>query len=210
MKRFLALLLLSGCPYDAEAAGLTAVDGGYVYGEGDASIFIPAVDAEVPERLPNAPTMNQLCTLYVGDALDQTDYPRRVGLWIEDVRRIFGEPPRNGIVLGKNEAKLSYLWSGGTDASGDVLEPSGMTLSFEYLPLNNLLLDDDGEFEGFGTQVLSNSYFLNGIQMRDGVYHDCWRWELREPGLQPCTQCQLDRKKWGNCTLGAGNPTECF
>lgn len=199
---FMLAAVLTGCPYDPEAAGLIAVDGGYVYGEGDAQVFIPGeVDGGFygPDLLPEAPSIELLCSLYVGDVREMTDYPTRFGTWINDVQRFYGHPPRNGVVLGKDDAKVSYMWRGEND------EPAGLTLSFEYIPLN-LVASSGG---GWSNRHLNDSYWLNGIQMRDGRYLDCWRWELKEPGYQGCPGC-IDHKDLLYCTKDNPKPTDCF
>jgi hypothetical protein len=196
----LTLPLLAGCPYDASEVGLTKIDGGYEYNVGDAGYFIADSDASVgADTLSSAPTMEQLCTLYVGDLNDQNDYPHRTGTWIGDVERIFGPPGRNGAQLGQKDAQLVYLWKG---ANGD---PSGMTLSFEYV-----LVQYKGDNGGPPHGYFKDSYWLNGIQMRDGSYYDCWRWELNEPGRTPCDGCIDASQFTRSCVVGTPNPSECF
>lgn len=204
MNRYALLLAftLAGCPYDPEAAGLVAVDGGYVYGDGDAQVFLPtAVDGGFygPDILPSPPTRETLCKLYIGDYTDMTQYPHRFGTWIVDAKRFFGPPPRNGQTLGDTDAKLSYLWSGDDD------EPAGITLSFEYVALN---VEANGG-GAWSNRHLENSYFLNGIQLRGGDFLDCWRWLINEPGRTPCPDC-IDHRYLLDCVKNNPKPQECF
>lgn len=192
--------LLAGCPYDPSAAGLIKVDGGYVSDLTDGGVFLPAdlLDADVPDMLSKPPTMNQLCMLYIGDLNDQTDYPHRGGTWIEDVKGIIGPPPRNGEMHDKDSATLTYLWKG----EGD--EPAGITLSFEHV-----LVQYRGDNGGPDHGCFEPSFWLNGIQMRDGSYLPCWRWELGEPGLVPCPGC-INQPLSRVCLAGASHPEDCF
>jgi hypothetical protein len=190
-----ALATLSACPYDATAAGLMPVDGGYAYvtpPDSGQFVYASVPDAAVPERLKAPPTREQLCTLYIGDFNNQSDYPHQLGTWIGDVKRIFGEPPRNGVQLKKDDASISYLWSG---EGGD---PAGITLTFEYVLLNTR------DATGYSTgQHFPDSYWLSGIDLRDGSFLDCWRWELNYPGLVPCVGCIDTSMVDGSCIRSA-------
>lgn len=197
-----ALALLPGCPYDAAAAGLVVGDGGWYVPlqASDAAGLPEPVDASVPELLASPPSMDALCTLYIGDMSDQTDYPKELGTWIGDVKRIIGEPPRNGQSYGEKDAHLDYLWRGSKG------EPAGISLSFEYLLLNNNAPPESPE----AWKQFKQSYWLNGIQMRDGSFYDCWRWQLLRPGLTPCPNCVGWTEVSNTCLAGASNPTDCF
>lgn len=209
--KYTAVLLgavLSGCPYDAASAGLRQVDGGYTYETGDGGTgFIPAVidgGAYGPDILPKAPSMQTLCTLFIGDMSDSTDYPHRTGTWIGDAIRLIGPPPRNGIELNQDEGLLTYQWSGddGKTSGGD-----GMELTFEYVPVQ-YKGDNGGPPHGYFEQ----SYWLHGIKLRSNKFYDCWRWDLKDPGHVDCQDCidlsQFDR----SCLADAphGDPRNCF
>jgi hypothetical protein len=192
--------IISACPYDPSAAGLTQVDGGYVYGDRpDGGVFIPDIDASGPDMLAEPPTMNQLCMLYIGDLNKMTDYPDRTGTWIEDVKGILGPPPRNGEMMEKDTATLTYLWKGAGD------DPAGITLSFEHV-----LVQYQGDNGGPDHGCFEPSFWLNGIQMRDGSFYPCWRWEYGDPGRVPCPGCIDASKLSRSCLAGSPHPQDCY
>lgn len=187
-----ALAALSGCPYDETAADITAGDGGLWLGSpDDGGTFLetnPDGGFYGPETLPEAPTMDSLCKLYVGNAKGENDDTKRfIGTWIRDAIAIIGQPPRNGAVLGQDDALLAYQWR----STGGKL--AGISMRFDYLPIT--MPDAAGVW-----YQLPDSYFLSAIQLRDGTYYDCWRWQLGIANRSQCgASCVFSDDKWRAC-----------
>ena len=121
-------------------------------------------------------------------------------IWIEDVKHILGEPQRNGQDYGEKEAHLNYLWRG--DEEG----PAGIALTFEHVLLNVNAPADTAE----AWKPFQNSYWLSGIQMRDGSFYDCWRWQLKEVGRVECPNCIPWDAVTTTCLAGTDDPRKCF
>lgn len=170
-----SLLALSGCPapYEAAAAGLVPIDGGWEYPTADGGVWLPIadIDADVPQVYGPAPDENTLCMLVIGDISDQNEWPHRYGTWIHDVEMILGEPLRNSLSSSFKSANLTYQWSNG-----------GLELSFEKVPIGSA-----------SAMPFPDPFFVNEISVRSPLqFLNCWDFRYATTAhTTPCPDCQF-------------------
>ena len=198
MRGVLAAVLLQAAatqtgscdPASLDAAGVTPGDGGFFYGSGDASIFVPKDVIDNPMQPRELPEVHDLCKSYVGDYSDGNNYPKEVGTWKEDVKKyILGQPAPNAETLDFERANLRYSFYKLDEKAEGGRRQIQINLTFEMLPAVTLQAGGDGQHG----PPWPDPYFLNGIAVTGMDPLRCWDWTVRravpEYYFVACDQC---------------------
>lgn len=212
----LSLLALTGCPYDADAAGLTATDGGVsIAWAGGQSFTLPIAGSNSVRPLRKFPTLDTLCMLYVGDMSGRTDYPGHLGTWIDDVRAMWflGSPTQESDFQGSDDVQIGYTYLNPKAADQTGFSTVSLSLRFEYVDAVDAttVIDNDGHWQGTRWH---RPYFLSGITAQGFDFLPCWDWRVRDKTGTHWTACpnclnhsQVQACKW---LEEYDNVSECF